>query len=97
MNCYFLYATTPTFFNYSDGYQIGSYIDSSSIFELEKLTVFEKKRLASRICQIYEISREIEVPKRHSQILDSAAEISDSTESTGDFVRKCITVLDNIP
>lgn len=96
-NCYFLYATTPTFFSYSGGYQIGSYINSSSIFELEKLTVFEKKRLASRICQIYEISREIEVPKRHSQILDSAAEISDSTESTGDFVRKCITVLDNIP
>ncbi len=51
----------------------------------------------TQICKIYEISQGINVPKKYSQILDSAAEISDSTESIGDFVRKCITVLDNIP
>ncbi len=96
-NCYFLYATTPTFFDYSDAYQIGSLIDNNRIFELEKLTVFERKHLVSQICKIYEISQGINVPKKYSQILDSAAEISDSTESIGDFVRKCITVLDNIP
>lgn len=95
-SCYFLYATTPAFFDYSGSYQIDAHVKGRNVIELERLSTSDKKRLASRICQIYGISRGGEVPKKAVRALETGAGLSDPTESVGDFVRKCITVLDEI-
>ena len=95
-SCYFLYATTPAFFDYSGSYQIDTHVKGRNVIELERLSTSDKKRLASRICQIYGIALGRDVPKKAARVVETAAGLPDLTESVGDFVRKCITVLDEI-
>ena len=69
-SCYFLYATTPAFFDYSGAYQIDAHVKGRNVFELEKLSTSDKKRLSSRICQIYGTSGGRKCRKRPSKYRD---------------------------
>lgn len=93
-NCFFLYATTPSFFdNYSDYWPSRHRIKENDIFRLERLDVPQLQRLASNICRIHCIAYDTKIPKPVEQVMKKVAEASVSG-SIGDFTRKCIAILD---
>lgn len=89
--CYFLYATTPSFFtecyHYID-------IDQDEITELTPLTVKEMGSLASRACSIYSVMVGNKVPRDVENALSALASHDKYRNNVGDFVRSCVAILD---
>ena len=94
VHCYFLYATTPSFFaNYSP-YWPTHRIKDDDIFELEKLDLVELQRLSSNLCKIYSIYKGSNMPNNIEQRLRRLASEPSFSETLGNFVRRCIAILD---
>ncbi|MCD6099609.1 MAG: DUF2791 family P-loop domain-containing protein [Candidatus Marinimicrobia bacterium] len=93
-HCYFLYATTPSFFNNYTYYWSGSRISDDDIFELERLDAVELRRLSSKLCKIYSIAKGFKVPNNIEQRLIKLASDASFSDTIGNFVRRCIAILD---
>lgn len=92
-HCFFLYATTPSFFDDYSSYWPSHRVKENDILELERLDATELARLFSSVCKIYSIAYNFEIPKDVKQITKKIAEDS-ASERIGDFIRKCIAILD---
>jgi len=94
-HCYFVYATTPGFFdNYSSYWPSTHKINSNDIFELPKLSVNELRDLASNIHAIYSSHKGREPSADTDRLLWDLASKPGFGDSIGNFVRRCIAVLD---
>lgn len=94
-SCYFLYATTPSFFgNYSQYWGSDKVLHTEDIFELDKLNNNELKILSGNLCSIYSIYKKVEVPGRIRTLLKELTDQQVFSDSLGIFVRKCIAILD---
>jgi len=93
-HCYFLYATTPSFFDNYNNYWTESRITNEDIFELEKLDPSELQSLSLKLCKIYSIYKRSKVPENIEQMLRKIASSSSFSETLGNFVRRCIAILD---
>lgn len=93
-HCYFLYATTPSFFDNYAPYWPTHRIKDDDIFELEKLDVVELQRLSLNLCKIYSIAKGTKVPNNIEQRLRNLASDPSFSDNIGNFVRKCIAILD---
>jgi len=91
--CYFLYATTPSFFDYYEPYSHNK-IKRSDILELEKLDTSELQELVVKICNIYEVAKVIKVPVQTKQLLTESTTDPLFSDTIGNFVRRCIGILD---
>jgi len=93
-HCYFLYATTPSFFsNYALYWPRDSGIGPDDILELSPLTGGELQQLAQKICQIYALAYEPDVSQDAQRFLQRLAPQM-SEEPVGKFVRTCVEYLD---
>jgi len=93
-HCYFLYATTPSFFDNYTYYWSGGRISDDEIFELERLKPVELRRLSSKLCKIYSIAKGFKVPNNIEQRLIKLASDPSFSDTIGNFVRRCIAILD---
>jgi len=93
-HCYFLYATTPSFFDNYAHYWPTHRIKDNDTFELEKLDTGELQRLSLRLCQIYSIAKGAKVPNNIEQRLRNLASDPSLSDTIGNFVRRCIAILD---
>jgi len=93
-HCYFLYATTPSFFDNYTYYWSGGRISDDDIFELERLDAVELRRLSSKLCKIYSIAKGFKVPNNIEQRLIKLASDPSFSDTVGNFVRRCIAILD---
>ena len=93
-HCYFLYATTPSFFsNYAYYWPHDKGIEPDDVLELNPLTGVELQQLAQRICQIYALAYGQDVSKDAQGFLQRLAPQM-SEEPVGKFVRTCVAHLD---
>lgn len=93
-NCYFLYSTTPSFFDNYSGYWVSEYkIRPEHIYELERLPGDELKTLGERIitiyCTAYGWKKPIGVDASVSKLAQAGKD-----QRIGDFVRGVIAFLD---
>lgn len=94
--CYFLYATTPSFFDNYAPYWPAAKIKGADIIELEKLEVSDLERLSSRISDIYSVAKGIKVPQETKRILSQLTHDPSFSDSIGNFVRRCVGILGEI-
>jgi hypothetical protein len=93
-HCYFLYATTPSFFDaYSHYWPFEQSINARHIYELERLSISELKALAQKISDIYCTAYGWTEPSNVKASLERLAEAGIDSR-IGDFVRGCISFLD---
>jgi len=92
-HCYFLYATTPSFFD-NNFFFWRDDLGQEQIYELEKLDSEELEKLASNLCQIYSLAVESKFPPSIEQTLKKLASDPSFSNNIGEFVRKCISYLD---
>lgn len=92
--CYFLYATTPGFFDNYVLYWSTHRIKDNDVFELEKLNVVELQRLSLNLCRIYSIAKGAKVPDNIERRLRNLASDPSFGDTLGNFVRRCIAILD---
>lgn len=96
-HCYFLYATTPSFFdNYSSYWPSKHRIPENDVFELEKLTTTELRELASNIYAIYCMYKGKDRSTSTSQLLWDLPSKPGFSDSIGNFVRRCIGIMDEL-
>lgn len=93
-HCYFLYATTPSFFDaYAHYWPFERRINAKHIYELERLSIPELKVLAQKIvdiyCAAYAWTRSADIGSSLGRLADAG-----SDSRIGDFVRGCISFLD---
>jgi hypothetical protein len=93
-HCYFLYATTPSFFDNYAYCWTDHRINDNDIFELVKLDAGELQRLSLNLCKIYSITKGSKVPKNIEQRLRNLASDPSFSDTLGNFVRRCIAILD---
>lgn len=93
-HCYFLYATTPSFFDNYAPYWPTHKIKDDDIFELEKLDIVELQRLSLNLCKIYSIAKGTKVSNNIEQRLRNLASDTSFSDTIGNFVRRCIAILD---
>ncbi|MBM4135600.1 MAG: hypothetical protein FJ241_02090 [Nitrospira sp.] len=94
--CYFLYSTTPSFFDNYAPYWPTHKIKDNEIFELKKLSVAELQRLSLNLCKIYSVYKGAKVPNNITQKLKSLVLNPSFSDTVGNFVRRCIAILDEV-
>ncbi len=92
-HCYFLYATTPGFFDHYNHYWPVR-INDSDILELDRLDIPELQRLALNLCKIYSIAKAVKVSNNTERLLYKLASDLSFGDTIGNYVRRCIAVLD---
>jgi hypothetical protein len=94
--CYFLYATTPSFFDNYAPYWPATRISSTDIIELERLEAAELEKLALIICDIYAVAKVIKVPQQTHRMLLQLTQDPSFSDTIGNFVRRCVGILDEM-
>lgn len=93
-HCYFVYATTPSFFTSGASRlavkQVGG---KSKILELSDLSAEDRRAIGYRIASIFRVSTAWPIPKTVTKAIDLAA--SKAVQGRiGDFVRQAVAILD---
>ena len=94
--CYFIYSTTPSFFDaYSRFWPQSKWIGASDIYELDSLPRDEKRAIGQKILMVYASvygdEAIVKLGKKTDQILFAAA---DKFPRIGEFVRAIVAMLD---
>jgi hypothetical protein len=92
-HCYFLYATTPSFF---DSYGSGWFARQSGLdtmLELEPLSVEERQAIGSKVAKVYARAMGWEASPNVLKGIHKAADPT-TMERVGDYVRKTVAILD---
>ncbi|MBN1135455.1 MAG: DUF2791 family P-loop domain-containing protein [Anaerolineae bacterium] len=92
-HCYFLYATTPSFFDSQGGGWLAQQLGSDSMLELGPLGIEERQAIATKICKVYARATGWEAPFDVIKVIHKAADRM-TGERVGDYVRKTIAILD---
>ena len=93
-NCYFLYSTTPSFFDaYTSYWAADSEIRADHIYELERLSSNELTTLADKILSVYCVAYNWKQPAGIEASFRKLAEAG-KDERVGDFVRGIVAFLD---
>jgi len=90
-HCYFLYATTPSFFNNYPDYND---IIEIEVLELELLSQEQRRKLCSLICDIYSRAYDWKVPAKTKEVLGHIeATLRQQNAEIGDLVRAVVAAL----
>lgn len=93
-HCYFLYATTPTFFNSYPNY---SDVVELPILELEFLDKKQRLDICNRINEIYCLAYSWKLPSNSKKIVEAVEEEKrDKKSEIGDLVRAVVAALDEL-
>ena len=91
--CYFLYATTPSFFDsYGSGWLVQQ-LGLDNMLELDPLDVDERRALGTKIAELYGRAADWEAPSDVVKAIHKAADLTVG-ERVGDYVRKIVAILD---
>lgn len=91
-HCYFLYATTPSFFDsYSSSY-LAQQLGPDSMLELEPLGAQERQAIGTKIVRIYVRAMGWEAPPNVMKAVHRVAELT-ASERVGDYVRTAVAIL----
>jgi len=92
-HCYFLYATTPSFFDsYGSGW-LARQLGLDTMLELEPLGTDERQAIGTKIAKVYAQAMGWEVPPNVLKAIRKAADLT-AQERVGDYVRKTVAILD---
>jgi len=92
-HCYFLYATTPSFFQTDGSSWLLQGSGSDSILELESLNVEERQAIGDKITKVYAVATGWEASSAVRKAIHKAASPT-TGERVGDYVRKVVAILD---
>jgi len=92
-HCYFVYATTPSFFASYTNTQLHRQLSSDSVMELGSLMVEEMQRVGTKVAEIYAIASGWKVPAEVIQVIHRLADIM-AEQRIGDYIRRAIAILD---
>jgi hypothetical protein len=93
-SCYFVYSTTPSFFdNYFSFWPHNQKINVNDIYELAPLTKDELHDLAKKILAIYCIAYSWNPSSKFESFLNRISDIG-SSQRVGDFVKSVVSFLD---
>lgn len=92
-HCYFLYATTPSFFDsYGSGW-FARQLGLDTMWELEPLGVEERQAIGTKVVKVYARAIDWEAPPNILKVIRKAADLT-AQERIGDYVRKTVAILD---
>lgn len=91
--CYFIYATTPSFFDSYGTEGIADLAGPDSTLELEPLGIEERQAVGEKIAKIYALTTDWEVPPSTVQAIRGVAKLM-AEGRIGDYVRALVGVLD---
>jgi len=94
-HCYFLYATTPSFFDSYPGY--ADVVGDLEVLELELLDRNQRLRLCDRIADIYQVAYNWSAPLEVANVLEQVESLKQSQGAEiGDLVRAVVSALDEL-
>jgi len=92
-HCYFLYATTPSFFDsYGTGW-LAQQLGLDTMLELEPVSTEERQAIGTKIAKVYLRATGWEAPPNVLKAIRRAADLT-AGERIGDHVRKTVAILD---
>lgn len=92
-HCYFIYATTPSFFEGGGSGWISQQLGKDSIIELEPLTASDRWSVGDKISNIYSVATGWTAPASVMKAVQKAAEAAKQAR-VGDYVRQVVAILD---
>lgn len=92
-HCYFIYATTPSFFDSYGSSWLASQVGLGTVLELEPLGMEERQAIGSKITELYARATGWEAPPNVMKGIRKAAELTASGR-VGDYVRQTVAILD---
>lgn len=92
-HCYFIYATTPSFFSAYGSDWLLPELGQDSMLELEPLSADELQDVGARVAKVYAVASGWEPPPEVAEGVEKAAAVM-TGERIGDYVRKTIAILD---
>lgn len=95
-NCYFLYSTTPSFFDNYSSYWSKNIINTNDILELEQFNSEQLEILAIRLYNIYLVYKDKNKSKKIIKLLKQRSNDNSSFIKISDFVRQVISLLDEL-
>ena len=91
--CYFIYATTPSFFDSYGGEWLRDLAGSDSTLELARLSIEERQTVGEKIAKIYAAATDTEVPPSTVAAIRGVGNRM-AEGRMGDYVRTLIGILD---
>ena len=92
-HCYFLYATTPSFFDSYGSEWFAQQLGMDTMLELEPLSIEERQAIGTKVAKVYARAMDWQVPPNVLKAIRKAAELT-AQERVGDYVRKTVAILD---
>jgi hypothetical protein len=92
-HCYFLYATTPSFFDSYGSDWLAQQLDLDSMLELGPLDIEERQAIGTKIGKVYTRATGWEAPLSVMKVIHKTADLT-IEERVGDYVRKAVAILD---
>jgi len=92
-HCYFLYATTPSFFDSYGSSWLALRLGTDAMLELEPLDSEAREAIGTKIARVYSRATGWDVPASMLRVIRQAAGIT-ASERIGDYVRKTVAILD---
>lgn len=91
-HCYFIYATTPSFFD-SYGGEWRQRLGPDNIVELETLNAEERQAIGTKVAKVYAVATGWEASPKEMKAIRKAASMTVG-ERVGDYIRKAVAILD---
>ncbi len=92
-HCYFIYATTPSFFD-AYGYDWAKSFYAKPFLKLEELGADQREEIGDKIIKLYNIAYDVNVPPAVQKAIYKAAN-SIGGNSIGNYIRKVVAILDD--
>lgn len=92
-HCYFIYATTPSFFESYAGQWPNAILGSAGILELEPLGSEERQEIGVKIAKIYARATGWETSPKVLEVIQGVATVT-AEMRIGDYIRQVVGVLD---
>ena len=92
-HCYFIYATTPSFFNAYGSDWLLPGLGQDSLLELQPLTIEEMESIGTRVTNVYALAAGWEPPPEVEKAVQMSA-TAITGERVGSYVRQTIAILD---
>jgi len=92
-HCYFIYATTPSFFNAYGSDWLLRELGQESVLQLEPLSAEEMEVIGTKIAEVYGVASGWEPPPKVVKAVRKAAGLM-AGRRIGDYVRKAVAILD---
>lgn len=94
-HCYFIYATTPSFFASYGASDIAAQAGTDAILELDPLTKEDMLDLGDKIADIYTVAMSCDIPPAKRKAISEVVAKTSGLRA-GEFVRRLIAVFDEL-